>query len=118
MPDQGYGSVDGEAKCRSAGNVQREVSAYVDAGEGGDRHGGGNDGAPGRAQSREGSRAQGDCHTRVPGQVPEPGSIAAAAVCAADQCRWPGPAYHLFDQLGQGQVPVPPASRRPASARS
>ena len=91
MPDQGHGSVDGEAKCRPARNVQREVSAHVNAGEADDRHGGGNDGAPGRAQSWEGSRAQRDRHARVPGQVPEPGSIAAAGVGAADQCRWPGP---------------------------
>jgi hypothetical protein len=36
------------------------------------------DSAPGRAQTREGGRAQGDRHPRVPRQVPEPGSISAA----------------------------------------
>ena len=68
LPGEGHGSADGQAKRRPARNVQREVSAHVDAGEADDRHGGGNDGAPGRAQSREGSRAQGDRDTRVPGR--------------------------------------------------
>jgi hypothetical protein len=56
---------------------------------------------PGRAQPREDSRAQGDRHARVPGQVPQPGRIATPDADAADQCRRPGPAHHLLDQLGQ-----------------
>jgi hypothetical protein len=89
MPDQGHGGLDGEAEPGPARNVQREVSTHVNAGEANDRRGSGNDGAPGRAQSREDSRAQGDRHARVSGQVPQPGRSAATGVGAADQlgCR-------------------------------
>ena len=72
MPGEGHGGVDGKAECRPARNVQREVSAHVHAREADERHDGGNDSAPGWAQAREGRRAQGDRHARVPGQVPEP----------------------------------------------
>ncbi len=84
MPGESNGGVDCEAERRPARNVQRKVSAHVDAGQAGDRYYGGSDSAPGRAQTREDSRAQGNRHTRVPGQIPEPGSIATAAVGTAD----------------------------------
>jgi len=97
MPDLGHGSLDGKPESGPARNVEREVSAYVNARQANDRHGSGNNSAPGRAQSRECSRAQGDRHARVPRQVTEPGSIATTGAGAADQRRWPGPAHHLFD---------------------
>ena len=78
------------------------MSAHVNAGEANDRHDGGNCSAPGRAQSREGRRAQGYGHARVPGEIPEPGSFGATGPGPADQRRWPGTAYYPFDQLGQG----------------
>jgi hypothetical protein len=67
VPDEGRGGAGREAECRPARDVQGEVSAYVDAGEADDRHCGGNDGAPGRAEAREGSGAQGDRDACVPG---------------------------------------------------
>jgi hypothetical protein len=78
------------------------MSPHIDAGEANDRHGGGNSRPPGRAQPREGRRAHSHGHARVPGEIPEPGSLGAAGPGPADQRRWPGPAYHPFDQLGQG----------------
>ena len=115
MPDEGHGGVDGEAECRPARNVQREVSAHVDARKADERRDGGDGSAPGRAEAREGSRTQGDRHARVPGQVPEPGGLAAAGAGAADQCRWPRPAYHLLDQLGEG--PCARAAREQAARK-
>jgi hypothetical protein len=78
------------------------MSAHIDAGEANDRHDGGNNSAPGRAQPRKGRRAHGHGHGRVPGEIPEPGSFGATGPGPADQRRWPGTAYHPFDQLGQG----------------
>src|SRR6201981_3595039 len=66
MPEHGYGGLDGEPESGPACNVEREVSAYVNARQADNRHRSGNSSAPGRAQSWEGGRAQGDRHARVP----------------------------------------------------
>ena len=78
------------------------MSAHVNAGEANGRHDGGDSGSPGRAQPREGRRAHGHGHARVPGEIPEPGRLGATGPGPADQRRGPGPPYHPFDQLGQG----------------
>jgi hypothetical protein len=67
LPDESHSAVDRQAECRPARNVQREVSTHVDAREANHRRHGHDDQATVRAEAREGSRPQGDCHARVPG---------------------------------------------------
>jgi hypothetical protein len=78
-PGQGRSGrrVGGESQRRSAHYVEREMGAHVetgqlDQGDGGQREGAGP--SPG-----QGGGARGDGDGRVPGQVPEPGGVLAAA---------------------------------------
>jgi hypothetical protein len=66
MPGQGHGGLDGQPEPGPACNVQREVSAHVNAREANDRHRSGNNSASGRAEPREGRRAHGERDARVP----------------------------------------------------
>ena len=72
MPDEGHGGLDGQAESGPARNVQREVSAHVNTGEADDRHGSGNDSAPGRAQSQETAVPRATATPACPDRYPSP----------------------------------------------
>ena len=77
-----YGCFDGEAQRRPARNVERQVGAHVDPGQAHDRDGGHGESAAGRPEAGKGSSAQGDGNAGVPGEVPQPGGVAATAARA------------------------------------
>ena len=82
-------SVDGEAKRRAARDVEREMGADVDTGQAHEGNCAQGERAAAWAETGQGGGAQGDDHTCVPGQVPEPGGVAAAAADARKQGRRP-----------------------------
>lgn len=77
------------------------MGAHVQPGQPHQGHGGQGESAACRAEPGQGGGTEGDGNGRVPGQVPEPGGVAAAAVDPGQQRPRPGPAHHLLDQLRQ-----------------
>ncbi len=98
---KGERRVNGQAQRRAACGVERQVGADVDAGQAHGGNGAQGEGAPGWAEVGKGGSAQGDGDARVPGQVPQAGRVAAAAVGIWKQVRWPGPAHHSLHEFGQ-----------------
>jgi hypothetical protein len=94
------GCVDGDAQRRPACDIQWQVGADVDAGEGDDGHDGQDDGTPSCAHARQGRGAQRGRHTRVPGQVAKPGRFRAAAAGGGQQRSSPRrvPGTSVMDQ--------------------
>lgn len=89
------------------------MSADVNPGQSHDGDGAQAKGAADWPEMWKGCGAQGDGNTGVPGQVAEPGGVAATAPGAWKQGRRPGAPHHLLDQLrecpGTGAADEEPA---------
>src|ERR1035438_5741934 len=84
-PDRGAcRGVNGEAQCRPACDVEREMGADVDTAQSHQGDGGQGEGAAARAETGQGSHAKDDGHARVPGQVSE-GTSAVSEVNTASR---------------------------------
>ncbi len=71
--------VNGESQRRATRDVEREMRADVDTGQPHQGNSGQGENAARRAEPGKGGDAKGDGDGGVPGQVPEPGSVPAAA---------------------------------------
>jgi hypothetical protein len=89
------------------------MGADVNPGQSHDGDGAQGKGAADWPEMWKGCGAQGDGNTGVPGQVAEPGGVAATAPGAWKQGRRPGAPHHLLDQLrecpGTGAADEEPA---------
>jgi hypothetical protein len=119
--------LNGESQRRAARDVERQMGANINTGQPDQRDGAQRKGAADRAEAGNGVRPQGDGDGSVPGQVPEPGGLAAAAAGPGKQRHRPRPAHYLLDQFrkppgaGAGgeqpacQLAVSGQPRRPAT---
>ena len=89
--DQAGRRVGGESQRRSARDVEREMGTHVEAGQPDQGDGGQGEGAGRGAEPGQSGGAQGDGDGRVPGQIPEPGGVPAAAADPGQQVRRPRP---------------------------
>ncbi len=99
--EHGKSRLDGESERRAAHDVERQVGADIDTGQGHGRGGAQDQHAPGPAEAGQRGRAEGECDAGVTREVSQPGGSPAAAAGTGKQGRWAVPADHVFDPLGE-----------------
>ena len=99
--DQFGRGLDGEPERRATRDVERQMGPDVDTGQPDHGDDAQRDTAAARAQVGKSGGTQGDGHGSVPGQVPEPSGVTAAAAGSGHQCRRPGAAHGLLYHLRQ-----------------
>ena len=97
--DEPYRCVNGEPKRCAARDIKRQMGADVNPGQSHDGDGAQGKGAADWSEMWKGCGAQGDGNASVPGQVAEPGGIAATSPGGWKQGRRPGAPHYLLDQL-------------------
>ena len=110
--DEPYRCVNDEPKRCAARDIKRQMGADVNPGQSHDGDGAQGKGAADWPEMWKGCGAEGDGNASVPGQVAEPGGIAATAPGGWKQGRRPGAPHYLLDQLRECKPGIdrPPAA--------